>query len=109
MDGSGSAKSAAYIKPNILQMLGSYVITDPKGELYRETSGFLKANGYKIKTLNLVNPEFSDRYNPLAHVKDHTDVDDIAATIIEGKVKVILQIHSGIIQLKCYLKLVFTM
>ena len=85
MDGSGSGKSAAYIKPNILQMLGSYVITDPKGELYRETSGFLKANGYKIKTLNLVNPEFSDRYNPLAHVKDHTDVDDIAATIIEGK------------------------
>ena len=66
-------------------MLGSYVITDPKGELYRETSGILKANGYKIKTLNLVNPEFSDKYNPLEHIKDHTDVDDIAATIIEGK------------------------
>lgn len=66
-------------------MLGSYVITDPKGELYRETSGFLKSNGYKIKTLNLVSPEFSDRYNPLSHIKDHTDVDDIATTIIEGK------------------------
>ena len=85
MDGSGSGKSASYIKPNILQMLGSYVITDPKGELYRETSGFLKANGYKIKTLNLVNPEFSDRYNPVTHIKDHTDVDDLADNIIKGK------------------------
>lgn len=82
--GSGTGKSACYIKPNILQCLGSYVITDPKGELYRETSGFLKANGYKIKTLNLVETEFSDKYNPLAHIRDHTDVDVIAHTIVEG-------------------------
>ena len=54
--GSGAGKSACYIKPNILQMLGSYVITDPKGELYRDTSGFLKANGYEVKVFNLVNP-----------------------------------------------------
>jgi type IV secretion system protein VirD4 len=82
--GSGTGKSACYIKPNILQCLGSYVITDPKGELYRETSGFLKANGYEIKTLNLVEPKFSDRYNPLAHIRDHADVDVIAHTIVEG-------------------------
>ena len=50
--GSGAGKSACYIKPNILQMLGSYVITDPKGELYRETSGFLKANGYEVRAFN---------------------------------------------------------
>ncbi len=82
--GSGTGKSACYIKPNILQLLGSYVITDPKGELYRETSGFLKSNGYKVKTLNLVNPEYSDRYNPLAHIRDHKDVDIIAHTIVSG-------------------------
>ena len=82
--GSGAGKSACYIKPNILQKLGSYVITDPKGELYRETSGYLKANGYKVRTLNLVNPEYSDRYNPLAHIIDHTSVDIIAHTIVMG-------------------------
>lgn len=87
MDGSGAGKSACYIKPNILQCLGSYVITDPKGELYRETSGFLKANGYEVRAFNLVNPEYSDRYNPLAHIIDHTSVDIIAHTIVMGAKK----------------------
>ncbi len=85
--GSGAGKSACYIKPNILQMLGSYVITDPKGELYRETSGFLKENGYEVRAFNLVNPEYSDRYNPLSHIVDHTSVDIIAHTIVQGATK----------------------
>ena len=54
--GSGSGKSASYSIPNAYQMLGSYVFTDPKGELYDKTAGYLKANGYDIKVLNLVNP-----------------------------------------------------
>ena len=82
--GSGSGKSAAYVKPNILQKLGSYVITDPKGELYRETSGYLKANGYEVRVLNLVDTEYSNRYNPLAHIRDYSDVDIIAHTIVAG-------------------------
>ncbi len=82
--GSGSGKSAAYVKPNILQKLGSYVITDPKGELYRETSGYLKASGYEVKVLNLVDTEYSNRYNPLAHIRDYSDVDIIAHTIVAG-------------------------
>lgn len=85
--GSGAGKSACFIKPNILQMLGSYVITDPKGELYRETSGYLKANGYEVKAFNLVNPNYSDRYNPLAHIIDHQSVDIIAHTIVMGAKK----------------------
>ncbi|MEG1344273.1 MAG: type IV secretory system conjugative DNA transfer family protein [Clostridia bacterium] len=82
--GSGTGKSACYIKPNILQKLGSYVITDPKGELYRETSGYLKANGYKVKVLDLIEPEYSDRYNPLAHIQDNSDVDIVAHTIVQS-------------------------
>ena len=66
--GSGSGKSASYSIPNAYQMLGSYVFTDPKGELYDKTAGYLKANGYDIKVLNLVNPENSDGYNPLMHI-----------------------------------------
>jgi len=82
--GSGTGKSACYVKPNILQKLGSYVITDPKGELYRETSKYLQAAGYDVKVLNLVDPEYSNRYNPLAHIRDYADVDIIAHTIVSG-------------------------
>ena len=83
--GSGSGKSASYSIPNAYQMLGSYVFTDPKGELYDKTAGYLKANGYDIKVLNLVNPENSDGYNPLMHIQSEIDVDVIANTIIKGQ------------------------
>ena len=83
--GSGSGKSSAYSIPNAYQMLGSYVFTDPKGELYDRTAGFLRQNGYKIKVLNLVNPQFSDGYNPLMHISSEIDVDVIANTIVKGQ------------------------
>ena len=66
-------------------MLGSYVFTDPKGELYDKTAGFLKKNGYEIKVLNLVRPQNSDGYNPLMHVSSELDVDVIANTIVKGQ------------------------
>ncbi len=83
--GSGSGKSASYVIPNACQLLGSYVFTDPKGELYDETAGYLKANGYNIKVLNLVKPQYSDGYNPLMHISSEIDVDVIANTIVKGQ------------------------
>ena len=85
MDGSGSGKSASYSIPNAAQMLGSYVFTDPKGELYDKTAGYLKKHGYDIKVLNLVNPANSDGYNPLMHVASELDVDVIANTVVKGQ------------------------
>ena len=85
MDGSGTGKSASYSIPNAYQMLGSYVFTDPKGELYDETAGYLKAHGYDIKVLNLVRPQFSDGYNPLMHISSEVDVDVIANIVIKGQ------------------------
>ena len=85
MDGSGSGKSASYSIPNAYQMLGSYVFTDPKGELYDKTAGYLRKNGYEIKVLNLVNPANSDGYNPLLHIRSEIDVDVIANTIVKGQ------------------------
>ena len=83
--GSGSGKSASYSIPNAYQMLGSYVFTDPKGELYDRTAGYLREHGYKIKVLNLVHPQFSDGYNPLMHIGSEIDVDVIANTIVKGQ------------------------
>ena len=83
--GSGSGKSSGYTIPNAHQMLGSYVFTDPKGEIYDKTAGFLKKHGYEIKVLNLVNPANSDGYNPLMHVASELDVDVIANTVVKGQ------------------------
>lgn len=85
LDGSGSGKSSAYSIPNAYQCLGSYVFTDPKGELYDKTAGYLKSKGYKIKVLNLVHPQYSDGYNPLMHISSELDVDVIANTVIKGQ------------------------
>lgn len=83
--GSGAGKSSAYSIPNAFQCLGSYVFTDPKGELYDTTAGYLKSKGYEIKVLNLVHPQYSDGYNPLMHINSDIDVDVIANTIIRGQ------------------------
>ena len=76
--GSGAGKSFRKAKPDIIQMNGSYVITDPKGELYRDCAKVLKKNGYKIRVLNLVNVNFSNSYNPFAYVTSEQDVVRIA-------------------------------
>lgn len=85
--GSGAGKTACYIKPNIMQCLGSYVITDPKGELYKETSKFLEQEGYEIKAFNLVNPKYSDFYNPIANICSDQDVDTLAHILVTGASK----------------------
>lgn len=79
--GSGSGKSASFAIPNAFQMLGSYIFTDPKGELYDRTAGLFKKNGYEIHVINLADPSYSDGYNPLSHVRGTTDVDIIAKII----------------------------
>jgi len=63
--GSGSGKTRFFVKPNIMQMHSSYVITDPSGELLHSCGKMLKDNGYIIKVFNLRNFRESMRYNPL--------------------------------------------
>ncbi|HQD53493.1 MAG TPA: type IV secretory system conjugative DNA transfer family protein [Peptococcaceae bacterium] len=72
--GPGTGKTRLYVKPNILQAHSSYVVTDPKGELLRDTGAFLQKEGYKIKVLNLVQREYSDGYNPFDYMRDEGDV-----------------------------------
>lgn len=82
--GSGAGKSASFVIPNALQLLGSYVFTDPKGELYDRTAGFYKKQGYDVHVINLVDPKCSDGYNPLSHIRpshEALDVDTIAKII----------------------------
>ena len=75
--GSGAGKSYRFAKPNLLQMVGSYIVTDPKGEMLRDTAGVMKKYGYKVKAINLLNGKEmrkSIHYNPFRYLKEDTDV-----------------------------------
>jgi len=76
--GSGAGKSFRKIKPDIIQMYGSYVVIDPKGELYRDTAKVLQKNGYRIRVLNLYDINNSHSYNPFVYMTNEQDVLDIA-------------------------------
>lgn len=72
--GSGTGKSRFYVKPNLMQMHSSYVVTDPKGELFRDTAKMFKDGGYKIKVFNLYDMENSNKYNPFHYIRNETDI-----------------------------------
>ena len=76
--GSGAGKSFRKIKPDIMQMTGSYVVTDPSGELYRDCAKILRENGYKVRVLNLTNINLSNSYNPFVYMVEEQDVLNIA-------------------------------
>ena len=67
--GSGSGKTRFFIKPNIMQLHSSYVVTDPKGQLVLETGRLLECAGYEIRVLNTINFKKSMRYNPFAYAR----------------------------------------
>ncbi len=68
--GSGSGKSRFYVKPNLMQINTSYVVTDPKGELLRSCGWLLKNAGYEIRVFNLIDMSHSNNYNPFNYVYD---------------------------------------
>lgn len=73
--GSGAGKSFRLVKPNAYQCgTQSYIFTDPKGELLRDTGNYLEAHGYRIVVLNLVDMEASDCYNPFAYIRKDEDI-----------------------------------
>lgn len=88
--GSGSGKTRFFIKPNLLQMHSSYVLTDPKGTVLPEVGNALLKNGYRIKIFNTINFKKSMHYNPFAYVHDEKDILKLVTTLIantkgEGK------------------------
>lgn len=80
--GSGSGKTRFFVKPNLLQMHSSYVVTDPKGTVLLEVGKALKEGGYAIKVLNTINFKKSMHYNPLAYIRSEKDILKLVNTII---------------------------
>ena len=82
--GSGSGKTRFFVKPQIMQMHSSYVVTDPKGGLICETGKMLQKNGYKIKVLNTINFKKSMRYNPFSYIHSEKDVLKLVTCLMQN-------------------------
>ena len=80
--GSGSGKTRFFIKPNLMQMHSSYVVTDPKGTILTECGTMLKRNGYHIRVLNTINFKRSMHYNPFAYIHSEKDILKLVNAII---------------------------
>ena len=88
--GSGSGKTRFWLKPNLLQMHSSYVITDPKGSVICEYGIVLLKNGYKIKIFNTLDFKKSMHYNPFVYIRSEKDILKLVTVLIvnttgEGK------------------------
>ena len=80
--GSGSGKTRFFIKPNLMQLHSSYVVTDPKGSIVVECGKLLQRNQYKIKILNTINFKKSHHYNPFAYLHSEKDILKLVTTLI---------------------------
>lgn len=80
--GSGSGKTRFWLKPNLLQMHSSYVVTDPKGSIVIECGNALLKHGYNIKIFNTINFRKSMHYNPFAYIHSEKDILKLVTTLI---------------------------
>ena len=80
--GSGSGKTRFFIKPNLMQMHSSYVVTDPKGSIAVECGKLMLRNGYKVKIFNSINFKKSHHYNPFAYIHSEKDILKLVTTLI---------------------------
>lgn len=82
--GSGSGKTRFHIKPNLMQMNASYIVTDPKGTVVLECGKMLQKGGYEIKILNTIDFQQSMRYNPFRYIRSENDILKLVNCIIEN-------------------------
>ncbi len=82
--GSGSGKTRFHIKPNLMQMNASYIVTDPKGTVVEECGKMLQRGGYEIKILNTINFKQSMRYNPFRYIYCENDILKLVNCIMEN-------------------------
>jgi len=82
--GSGAGKTFYEVKPNLMQLNTSFILTDPKGELLRSEGQMLRNNGYNVKVINLLEMAKSDCYNPFAYIREETDVVKLITNIMSN-------------------------
>ena len=79
---TGAAKTRTVITPNLLECVGSYVVTDPKGNLYRQWGDYMRQHGYRVVRLSFIHPEHSVHYNPLKYVKTTQQIQQMSNSLV---------------------------
>lgn len=82
--GSGSGKTFSEIKPSLMQLHSSYVITDPKGTILPETGFLFTKNGYKVRAFNTIDFAKSLHYNPLSYIRKEKDILKVVSVLMEN-------------------------
>ena len=82
--GSGAGKTRFVVKPNMLCVNASYIVTDPKGELVRAVAPLLLQHGYVVKVFDLIEPTHSDSYNPFRYIRKDSDVFKLINNFIQN-------------------------
>ena len=82
---SGAGKTRSIVTPNLLQATGSYIVSDPKGNLYEKYGPYLKNQGYEVKKLDFTDPENSAHYNFFKYIRNTQDINKISHMIIYSK------------------------
>lgn len=82
--GSGSGKTYGVVKPNLMQLNASYVLTDPKGTLLEQTGSLFCKAKYRFKVLDTKNFAHSMHYNPFVYIKKEEDVMTLARVLYEN-------------------------
>ena len=72
--GSGSGKTRFFVKPQLMQLHSSYIISDPKGQVLIETGKMLQQAGYVIKVIDTTDFDCSMHYNPFAYLRSEKDI-----------------------------------
>lgn len=81
---TGAAKTRTVITPNLLECIGSYVVTDPKGNLYRQWGDYMRNHGYRVVRLSFIHPEASVHYNPLKYVKTTQQIQQLSSALVRS-------------------------
>ncbi|MBO0462312.1 MULTISPECIES: VirD4-like conjugal transfer protein, CD1115 family [unclassified Enterococcus] len=82
--GAGSGKTRFYVKPNLMQMHSSYVVSDSKGLLLAETGKMFEEAGYQIKIFDLINRRDTHQYNPFQYIQTEDDILKIVNNLIKN-------------------------
>ena len=78
---TGSGKTTRLVIPNILGLEGSAIVTDPSGEIFKKTSGWMKKKGFKIQVLHPTDLKNSFRFNPLKRLKTLPELRQLATAL----------------------------
>ena len=82
--GSGSGKTFSEIKPSLMQLHSSYVLTDPKGTILPDTGNMFINNGYELRAFNTIDFTKSLHYNPLAYIHKEKDILKVVNVLMEN-------------------------